>query len=372
MAFEWVRENIHIFGGQASNVTAVGQSVGAVSINYHMMIPQHRGLFQRAIMQSCAMNSAPAIRAEFEGQLYLDFLVDHFNIPKDLSDKEKLQRVREIPGDVLGRAAESEKLSKFIPYVDGVMVPEDVRSWTHKTEYYDRGVKALIVGDVKDEGSLFGAALASATVEGWTRMAEKYCPPGMEARKKWEALYGPIKTDEDAFNSSAKVAEHTIFTYPDFCTLRALSQREDLKASPGQDQGFELFQFFFDRHLDAVEARGEHIGAHHGIDLVFLFGPDLAIESVFTEEEKELSIKLQTTWIFFAHGETLAKEYFPVRITRSLDDYEYHEKEQEAILYSAQCTIGKVSSIRQGRLVIDFWQESEYWTKESRESEDKK
>ncbi|KAF9410218.1 hypothetical protein BGZ76_005549 [Entomortierella beljakovae] len=337
-----------------------------------MMIPQHRGLFQRAILQSCAMNSLPSIRAGSEGQIYFDFLMDYFDIPKDLSEKEKLQRLRMIPAEELGYAVESDKLRLFTPFIDGVMVLEDSRTLVHKTEHYDPGVKAVMIGDVRDEGSLFGAALASATVEGWPRIVEKYCPPNAEAQKKWKALYEPIKTVKEAYNSCANVVKHSTVTYPGFCSLRALSKRKDLKTSPSQGHGLELFQFYFDRPIDAVEARSENIGANHGIDLVFIFGPDLAIESVFTEEEKELSRKVQTVWILFAHGETLEKEYFPTRITRPLDDYEYHEKEQEAILFSDRCTIEKASSIRQGRTVIDFWQESEQWTRELRESDDKK
>ncbi|KAG0283221.1 hypothetical protein BGZ98_006419, partial [Dissophora globulifera] len=94
LAFDWVHAHIGSFGGRADNITAFGESVGAVSINYHMLISQHRGLFHRAIMQSCAMASAPAIRPDVEGKLYFDVLVDHFNIPSELSGKEKLERLR--------------------------------------------------------------------------------------------------------------------------------------------------------------------------------------------------------------------------------------------------------------------------------------
>ncbi|KAF9202746.1 hypothetical protein BGZ49_007112 [Haplosporangium sp. Z 27] len=370
LAFDWVKENIHKFGGQASNITAAGESVGAVSINYHMLIPQHRGLFQRAILQSCTLNSAPAIRSKVEGQLYLDFLVEHFNIPKELSDKEKLERLKLIPGYELGLAAESPKLRMFTPYIDGVIVTEDVRLWVHKTESYDHGVKAILIGHVKDEGSLFGASIGASTVEGWARVTEKYCPPDEPSRKIWEELYGTIKTDEEALQASVKVVEDSLFTYPEYATLRALSKRKDLKKSnvKGDSEGFELFKYNFDRGIAAVEAR-EKLGVHHGVDLAYLFGPDLAVREVFTEEEKEFSKKFQTTWILFAHGETSQenKEYFPTRITRPIDDVEYHEKEQkESILFSAEFKIETDFVGREGRKVMEFWENSEKWTIESR------
>ncbi|KAG0004997.1 hypothetical protein BGZ79_007309 [Entomortierella chlamydospora] len=367
LAFDWVKDHIHSFGGQANNITAVGESVGAVSINYHMLIPQHRGLFQRAIMQSCSLNSAPAIRSKVEGKLYFDFLVEHFNIPNDLSSKEKIERLKQIPGYELGLAAESPKLRMFTPYIDGVIVPEDVRVWVHKTDLYDHGVKAVMVGDVKDEGSLFGASLGCDTVEGWARVTEKYCPPDDESRKKWEDLYGAIKTGQDALEASIKVVKDSLFIFPDYSTLRALSKRKDLKKSPSQDEGFELFQYYFDRSIAAVDAKGVNLGAHHGIDLVFLFGPDFAIENVFTEEERQLSERFQMTWILFAHGET-SDPHFPARITHPLDDFEYHAKEKEAIVFTAEYTVEKEYAHRNGREVLDFWEQSEKWTSETRDA----
>ncbi len=51
-AVRWVREHISAFGGDPKNLTLMGQSAGAISIQYLCLNPEHKGLFRRAIMLS--------------------------------------------------------------------------------------------------------------------------------------------------------------------------------------------------------------------------------------------------------------------------------------------------------------------------------
>ncbi|MDB5453103.1 MAG: Carboxylic ester hydrolase, partial [Caulobacteraceae bacterium] len=51
-ALKWVRDNIGAFGGDTKNVTIFGESAGAISVNYLMLAPEARGLFQKAISES--------------------------------------------------------------------------------------------------------------------------------------------------------------------------------------------------------------------------------------------------------------------------------------------------------------------------------
>ena len=51
-AIEWVKDNIEAFGGDPENMTIMGQSAGAMSVQQHCLSPLSDGLFQRAVMSS--------------------------------------------------------------------------------------------------------------------------------------------------------------------------------------------------------------------------------------------------------------------------------------------------------------------------------
>lgn len=53
-ALHWVHAHISEFGGNANNVTLMGQSAGAMSIQYLLYSEKAKGLFQKAIMMSGA------------------------------------------------------------------------------------------------------------------------------------------------------------------------------------------------------------------------------------------------------------------------------------------------------------------------------
>uniref|UniRef100_A0A1I8JTH5 Carboxylic ester hydrolase n=1 Tax=Anopheles arabiensis TaxID=7173 RepID=A0A1I8JTH5_ANOAR len=62
-ALQWVRKNIHHFGGDPERITLVGFSAGGASVHLHYLSPMSRGLFQNGIAHSgTALN--PWVMAE--------------------------------------------------------------------------------------------------------------------------------------------------------------------------------------------------------------------------------------------------------------------------------------------------------------------
>ena len=69
-AIEWVKANIASFGGNPENITIMGQSAGAMSVQQHVLSPLSEGLFQKAVMSSgggvSKIMSAPAPEKHYD------------------------------------------------------------------------------------------------------------------------------------------------------------------------------------------------------------------------------------------------------------------------------------------------------------------
>lgn len=156
-ALRWVQANISAFGGDPDNVTILGQSAGAFSVGFHLVMPQSRGLFHRAIAQSGAPMGKPSSyillgeRAPME-RAGLDFA-------KEVG-ASGIADLRAMTAPALVEA--NARSWRFYPQIDGHYVPE------HPFALVMAGRHAavpVIVGRNRDEGTLF-PPLGGGTVKG--------------------------------------------------------------------------------------------------------------------------------------------------------------------------------------------------------------
>ena len=74
-ALQWVKHNIAAFGGDPENITIMGQSAGAMSVQMLCNSPLTEGLFQKAIMSSgCGLGNKMTSTAEKNGAFWLSVM----------------------------------------------------------------------------------------------------------------------------------------------------------------------------------------------------------------------------------------------------------------------------------------------------------
>jgi carboxylesterase type B len=121
MAFEWVQSNIHLFGGDASKVTVMGESAGGGSILHHITAYGGRKApFSQAVMQSPAFIPNP-LKNQSE-TAFQKFLT--------AANVSTLEEARKLDSSVLQLASKIAQAEAFYgtftfgPMPDGDFVPD--------------------------------------------------------------------------------------------------------------------------------------------------------------------------------------------------------------------------------------------------------
>lgn len=126
-AVRWVKSHIAEFGGDPGNITLMGQSAGAISIQYLCLNPHNRGLFLRAVMLSGGglfPKFALPRKAEDTHAYWLQFM--------ELAGCSSLDALRSVSCDRLFDAVEAIRAMRkdntyhTMPVIDGALLPASV------------------------------------------------------------------------------------------------------------------------------------------------------------------------------------------------------------------------------------------------------
>lgn len=126
-AIRWVKKHIGAFGGDGENITLLGQSAGAISVQYLCLNPAHKGLFRRAAMLSGGglfPRFALPRTAESTRAYWLQFM--------ELAGCGSFDELKQAPLDSIFdaveriRALRKDGVYHTMPVVDGALLPGPV------------------------------------------------------------------------------------------------------------------------------------------------------------------------------------------------------------------------------------------------------
>jgi len=124
-AVRWVKAHIADFGGDGENITLLGQSAGAISIQDLCLNPDHKGLFQRAAMMSGGglfPRFAQPKRAEDTHAYWQQFQSLAGCKSFDELCSAPLERLFDAVEEI--KKARKDNLYNTMPVVDGLLIPD--------------------------------------------------------------------------------------------------------------------------------------------------------------------------------------------------------------------------------------------------------
>jgi len=297
LALEWVRDNIAAFGGDPGNVTIFGHSGGGAKSATLMAMPGARGLFHRVATHSGQQITASRTTT---ATTHARALLTALGL-----EPGQVDRLRQLPMEQLIKVSRAP--AYLGPVKDGRSLPRDPFDPDAPPQ---SAAIPMILGNTKDETrTLIGRgnpALFSLTWDTLQPVLEKNSPfmgpldraAVIAAYRRWHPQYTPsdvffaATTDSRSWRGQVIEADRRALQAEQFKSASAVSSA----APPSAAQTF-VFQFDWPTPID-----GGRWGAHHGLDVPFIFDnaaitPDMVGTG---QEQLALAARMSDAWIAFA------------------------------------------------------------------------
>lgn len=291
-ALQWVKSNIHQFGGDPENITLFGESAGGWSVCLHMVSPQSAGLFHKAIIQSGPCNTVFGDLATAEQQgLEMERRLgcsgeDALACMREAPPEKLIEVMPNDPGFAFGEGYEA-----WMPVIDGKVLTQQFR------EAFTSGAfeqVPVINGATANEGNLL------------VMFSHDYRMEPLQAADYGKRLLWLARGNED-------IAERLLDFYPldDYeSPALALSAAfgdgylacQSLWATQQLSAHVPVYAYTFAYpDADFILPELMELGAFHSAELQFVFNRPMAwFESRFSGDELRLSEQMMDDWARFA------------------------------------------------------------------------
>ncbi|XP_052315951.1 acetylcholinesterase [Oncorhynchus keta] len=328
MALQWVQDNIHFFGGNPKQVTIFGESAGAVSVGMHLLSPDSRPTFTRAILQSGAPNCPWATVTPAEAHRRAVMLGKLVGCPSGGNDTELVDCLRnKPPQELIDQEWQVMPWSaifrfSFVPVIDGVVLPDNPEAMLSSGNFKDT---QILLGVNQDEGSfflLYGAPGFSKdnesliSREDFLESVKLSVPHANEIGQEAVVLQYTDWFDENNGVKNRDALDDVVGDHNVICPLQHFARsyaqfhsnqganngqpagNAGATAKDGNSQG-GVYLYLFD-HRASNLAWPEWMGVIHGYEIEFVFGMPLEKRLNYTAEEEKLSRRMMRYWANFA------------------------------------------------------------------------
>ncbi|GMS96998.1 hypothetical protein PENTCL1PPCAC_19173 [Pristionchus entomophagus] len=149
-ALRWINENIEAFGGNKNNVTVLGQSAGAASVDLLHLSPHSTKLFHKSIPMAGSAYCRWATNKNMPQQCRNK--AARLGITENANSEELLEKLRAVPADkfavqFMNHEKEPDVDFETVPLIDGDFFPDSFDELRRKAT-----PKPMITGVTKEEG----------------------------------------------------------------------------------------------------------------------------------------------------------------------------------------------------------------------------
>lgn len=283
LAMDWVYQNIHLFGGDAENITLCGESAGSCSVS-NQIFSNINPKFKRAMAMSGLSGTIPAYSKSYHEKQFQQ-LLKYYDI---VNDENALDILRKIPEEDMAMATSAIQETKVPttgnPCIDGWYLDYNLNftNFVEPPEWLD----SLILGNTKDEGIMFFPCYTGLTYEKLLEHCDKFVPSSVsEAILSWYDMTVDSSMEDINWNMTRLMGDIT-FIFPNYQLLEVCAKSKTT-----------VYWY----HLDEPSTidgplKGK---SNHAIDLLYLFGN----RSDMNDSQKHLVSDYMTRVINFANGE---------------------------------------------------------------------